>query len=347
MKTEIETRAVNHFKSNKNPVLYIAEIGGNHEGDFEYARRLANLAIRSGADAVKFQIYTGDSLVSPEESPNRNAHFKKFELPQEQYLELADRCNHEDHFFMASVWSKSMLEVYDRHIPIHKVGSGDLTCFPLIKWLVGTKKPLILSTGLATMDEVQNTVSYIASLDEEYLNQKKLALLHCTSSYPTPDEDANLDVIPLLKKEFGLPIGYSDHTLGTEAVKAAVALGAEIIEKHFTDTREGQTFRDHLVSLTCEEVRQLIPKLERINKMKGNSEKKLTESEKKDDHQISFRRSVYANRTIRKGEIFSETNLTVLRPAHGISANRFDQLLGKKSSRSIQPFQVLQEEDLD
>ena len=328
-------------------MFYIAEIGGNHEGDFTHAEELVRLAIDSGADAVKFQLYTGNTLVSRVENPDRNEHFKKFELSQDQYFALAEMCCHAGRGFMASVWDADMLEWIDPYLSIHKVGSGDLTCYPMIRRLVATGKPIILSTGLSTLDEVRDTVSFVESLDASYISHRKLALLHCTSSYPTPDEDANLNAMASLRDAFGLVVGFSDHTLGPDAVEAAVAMGAEIIEKHFTDKREGKTFRDHQVSLTRDEVQALLTKLRRIEVLKGSSEKSLTPSERAAGHHVSFRRSVYAACSIAAGEIFTEENLTVLRPAHGISATRFGDVLGNVAKRDLKTHQVLKDSDVD
>lgn len=335
-----------HFKSRHNAVFFIAEIGGNHEGDFAYARKLAELAMESGADAIKFQLYTGDTLVNPIESPDRNKHFKKFELTRNEYIELANQCNTGSQKFMASVWNKTMLEWIDPYIEIHKVGSGDLTCYSIISRLVHTKKPIILSTGLATLDETKETVDFIFSLDPEYIEQKKLALLHCNAMYPTPDIDANVDAMVTLKETFGLPVGYSDHTLGPQAVEVAVSQGAQIIEKHFTDSRAGKTFRDHKVSLTRTEVQQLLEKLKKIKDLKGDGIKKPTASETKENHHITFRRSIYAAVTIRKGTPFSEDNIVCLRPAHGLSAKEYFNLLGKTAGRDISALHPITESDL-
>jgi N,N'-diacetyllegionaminate synthase len=337
---------VTPFASEKNPVLFIAEIGGNHEGDFAYAQRLTALALESGTDIVKFQIYTGDTLASALHRPDLNRHFKRFELSPAQYSALAEQCIAGGAKFMASVWNAEALAWVDRYIPIHKVGSGDLTCFPLIRKLVATGKPLILSTGLSSLDEIEDTIRFIERLDEAYTADKKLALLQCTSSYPCRDEDIHLLAMETLKSRFGLPVGFSDHSLGSIAVEAAVAMGAVIIEKHFTDTREGKEFRDHKVSLTRDELIALMPRLRRIVTLRGQPEKHLTVAEADAAHQISFRRSVYARCDIAAGEVFSEENLTVLRPADGVPASRFDEVLGKVAQRAFKAHEVIREEDI-
>lgn len=334
------------FKSHKNPVFFIAEIGGNHEGDFEYAKKLTRFAIESGADAVKFQIYSGDALVSRIESPERNKHFKKFELSREQYIRLAEMCRENGVMFMASVWDFERLAWADRHIAIHKIGSGDVTAYPLIKRLVETGKPIIMSTGLCTFNEVRETVEYIQSLDEAYITEKKLALLQCTASYPCPDEDANLNAMLLLRDEFGLPVGYSDHTIGNEAALVTATMGAEILEMHFTDIREGKEFRDHKISITRDEIRELLAAICKVKAFQGKRTKEPTSTEMETGHVKSFRRSVYAACDIQKGEVFTEKNLTILRPEHGLPAYRFDELLGRKALRDILEHDVLRNDDL-
>jgi len=334
------------FTSVRNPVFFIAEIGGNHEGNFAYAQALTQLAIDSGADAIKFQFYTGDTLVSRREGLDRNAHFKKFELSDSQNLELIQMVEDGAALPMASVWSEGMLAWADPSLPIHKVGSGDLTCYPMLALLAKTNKPIILSTGLSSLNEVASAINYIDKCNPSYISEHKLALLQCTSSYPTPDEDANILAMLALKAEFGLPVGYSDHTLGSDAIEAAVAVGAEIIEKHFTDTREGKTFRDHLIALTRDEVRASLQKMRRITSFLGQGDKILTKSEREAGHHISFRRSIYAGNDIKAGEVFTENNLTVLRPFHGVCATHFDDILGRRAKRDLMLHEVLRDDDI-
>jgi N,N'-diacetyllegionaminate synthase len=342
--SKAETESV--FTSSRNPVLFIAEVGGNHEGDEAYLRRLHSLAVASGADAVKYQLYRGDTLVSRVEGYDRNQHFKRFEIPLRVYGELADDCAAAGVEFMASSWDFAMVDWVDPLVKMHKVGSGDLTCYPMLKRLVRTGKPIILSTGLSMLDEVAAAVEYIGSLDECYITSRKLAILQCTSSYPCPDEDANLNAIVTLRDRFGLPTGFSDHTEGALAIEAAVALGAEIIEKHFTDDRAGKTFRDHKVSLTAAEIRELMPRLARIRSLRGSATKEPTAAEVRQAHVTSFRRSVYASRDIAAGERFTSENLTVLRPAVGISASRFDDVLGKTAQRALKTHDVVRDSDV-
>jgi N,N'-diacetyllegionaminate synthase len=334
------------FSSRRNVAFVIAEIGGNHEGDFEYAKRLTALAIASGVDAVKFQIYRGDRLVSAVADPQRNLHFKRFELRKEEYLYLAEMCRAAGVQFMASVWDLANLEWAEGVLRIHKVGSGDFTAFPIIRRLVSSGKPIIFSVGLCTVAEIEHTLDFIGSCDSTYLREPLVALLQCTTAYPCPPEYANLSVIPELKRQFGLPVGYSDHTIGMQACLAAVTLGAEIIEKHFTDVREGKQFRDHLVSTTKAELQQFLTDIEKIGVLKGTSTKAPTEAEISAGHLVSFRRSVYAAKNIMAGDVLTEENLTVLRPQVGIPASEYDSLLGLQAKHNISEDEPIQRENL-
>lgn len=330
-----------NFKGKFGPLL-IAEIGGNHEGDFEYAKKLTKLAINTNVDFIKFQIYTGDSLVSKLESPIRNQHFKKFELTNEQHLELAKMVTDAGIGYMSSVWDMDAMSWIDSFIPIYKIGSGDLTAYPVIKKTLKKEKPIIISTGLSTEKEVLECIEYIQKINPLYKSKDMLAILQCTSMYPILPSDAHLNVIAELKKLTNLTVGYSDHTEGSEALKYAIAMGAEILEFHFTDTREGKSFRDHKVSLTPHEVKELIDEIKLIDCLKGEQLKKPTQIELDHAHEISFRRAVYPNRDIKKGEIINEDSITILRPNHGIDARDFDKVIGKKINCDVVEHQKLE-----
>lgn len=324
---------MNYTWKGKHGPLMIAEIGGNHEGDFEYALKLTRLAIKSDVDFVKFQIYSGDTLVSKVESPQRNKHFKKFELTKEQYLTLAQMCRENGVGFMASVWDPDYLAWIDSYLPIYKVGSGDLTAYPILKKFAEIGKPIILSTGVSELVEVQDAVRYIQAIDDKYEDPNYLSILQCTSMYPIPYKDANLGVMNVYKALFGLPVGYSDHTEGRKALLTSVVMGAEILEFHFTDTREGKEFRDHKVSLTCDEVEKLIMEINEFSELKGDSLKRPLPIE--GDHVNSFRRAVYPTRDLLKGQIITENDISVLRPNHGIDARDYFKLIGKTINRNI------------
>ena len=319
--------------------LLIAEIGGNHEGDFDYAKELTQLAIETDVDYIKFQLYTGNTLVSRIENPVRNKHFKKFELRQAQYIELAKMCQNAGIGFMASVWNMDYLDWIDEYMPIYKIGSGDLTAYPVLRTIAQKRKPIIISTGLSSMDDVSGTVAFLQSLDDLYKDPNYLSILQCTAMYPIPYKDANLNVMQAFAREFNLPVGYSDHTEGSKALEIAVAMGAQILEFHFTDSRTGKSFRDHQVSLTRDEVHQLIKDIKNIQLLKGSSDKKPLPIE--GDHPTTFRRAVYPLVDIPAGTLISEKHLTTLRPNHGIDARNFDKVVGKTTLVDLKAHQKL------
>ena len=325
----------------KHGPLLIAEIGGNHEGDFQAALRMTDLAIASGADYVKFQLYRGATLVSPVESPDRHAHFRKFELEPAQHLELAKRCKDAGVGYLASVWDLEMLEWIDAELDLYKIGSGDLTAYPVLREFARRGKPMIVSTGLATLDDVLESVAFIQQVNPAYRSPSRLALLQCTSMYPIEYADANLRVMDTLRAATGPAVGYSDHTVGRLALVAAAARGAEILEFHFTDSRDNRTFRDHKISLTRDEVRALCDDLDAIAAMLGDGVKRPMPSEVSTGHVTSFRRAVYSARPLKAGETLREEDLVVLRPNHGVDARQFDRVAGTRARRDLAAFEAL------
>lgn len=324
--------------------LLIAEIGGNHEGNFEVAMDMCKQAIDSGADCIKFQLYKGDTLVSKVESPERHKHFQKFELTREEHIQLAKFCHQAGVGYNSSVWDMEMLEWIDPYLDFYKIGSGDLTAWPLLSEFARRGKPILLSTGLASMEEVLHTVSYIQRVDKRYKHPEMLCIMQCTSMYPIPDSDANLRVMDAFRAYTGLSVGYSDHTIGSNALMAAVAMGAEVLEFHFTDSREGKSFRDHQVSLTADEVRLLRLELIRIIEFRGESIKELQSSELANRHDVSFRRAAYLSRDFIPGEIIGVEDIVFLRPCHGVDARDFDALIGATVSHPLKAYQAI---DLD
>ncbi|MFL9839870.1 N-acetylneuraminate synthase family protein [Sphingomonas sp. ST-64] len=322
--------------------LLIAEIGGNHEGNFEVAKALAEAAIGSGADVVKFQIYTGAALVSPVESPDRHAHFKRFELTPDQHIELAKMCRNAGVAYLSSVWDLESLDWIDPYMDFYKVGSGDLTAWPLLREFARRGKPILLSTGLATLDEILQTVATIQAVDDRYRRPEWLCVMQCTSMYPIPDSDANLRVMDTLRAATGLAVGYSDHTIGSAALRAATAMGAEALEFHFTLSRENKTFRDHLVSLTADEVRVLKDEIAQICAFRGNGEKVPQPSEVEAGHLVSFRRGAFVCRPVAAGAVIAADDLCILRPAHGTDARDFGQLVGARALHELEPFRAIE-----
>lgn len=337
----MNTPSIHPAFQSENGVFVIAEIGGNHEGDFSYAKVLTQLAAEAGADAIKFQIYTGDSLVNRSIDPDRAAHFDRFSLKKEEYIELAELCQQLGKIFMASIWDIEAFEIFDPYLSIYKIGSGDLTAFNFLHRTAAIGKPIILSTGLATLAEIKEAMEFIIKIDPSYRTENKLALLQCTSMYPIPNFDTNLNVMKTLREHTRLPVGYSDHTIGGDAIEIAVAMGAQIIEVHFTDDRKDKSFRDHQVSLTRDEIRRFISKIKTIREIQGLDKKSPTRSEIDSGHVQTFRRGLYARRDLQRGSVVTEDDIVALRPLNGLSARHFYEVVGKKLDRDVntlQPF---------
>ena len=309
----------------------IAEIGGNHEGNLDYAKKLLTDAANGGADAVKFQTYFPEKIVSKVEDPDRYKHFGKFSLPIENYFELAELAKENGVMFMSSVWDHESLNELNPVIDIHKVGSGDLTNYPLIKSLLLTGKPLIISVAMAEMIEIKEVIDYIESIDPAYLTDNKLAILQCVAMYGDPQDCfANLNVISSLKSEFkNITIGYSDHTVGNFAANIAVALGAEIIEIHFTDDKSRE-FRDHHISVDAKELAELQDNISRTITLLGSSKKHPVNEIESPERIKEFRRACYLKNDLQKGDVVSFEDLTTLRPCKGIDARDFEKIIGNK-----------------
>ena len=287
------------FSSKVNPVLFIAEVGSNHEGNFSVAKNLVKRACQSNADVVKLQIFTAKNMVAEKYDKNRFDHFKKLQLSKKQNIELFKIIKSYKKKTSASVWDIDQISYFKKYIDIFKIGSGDIHNFQIIKKILGTKKPLIISTGLCNLKDIKLTVNFIKKIDSNYLKKKKLAILHCNTSYPTPAEDSNLGTINFLKKFFDLNIGYSDHTIGDETLVFAYLSGATIIEKHFSNDIEKKTFRDHAISLNKISVNKYLNKINNISRYL-RIKKTLTESEKNQNNLFSFRRSVYTKKILVK-----------------------------------------------
>lgn len=308
--------------------LLIAEIGGNHEGDFEYAKELTRLAIGSGADVVKFQIYTADALVNPRESPDRHRHFRRFELKAEQHRELAQMCIDGGIGYLASVWSLDQLDWVDEFLDFYKIGSGDLTAHAILRGHAERGKPIVLSSGLSTIDDLMASVEVIRDVDAAYCDSDRLAILQCTSVYPLEHGDANVLAMATIAEATGVAMGYSDHTTDGIALRVAAALGAQVLEFHFTDTRDGKEFRDHAVSLTAAEVAELASDLATITAVLGDGLKRPLESEIATGHLASFRRGVYFARDLPAGHVLTADDVVLLRPESALAAWRVGEVVG-------------------
>lgn len=332
---------------NASSPYIIAEIGGNHEGNFEEAKRLSLLAINAGANAVKFQVYTGDSLVNRAIDPQRAAHFDGFSLTAIEYLELAKFCEKMGGVFAASIWDEKQLDDLDPFMPFYKIGSGDLTNFQLLRLIAAKGKPIVLSTGLSTYEEIDRTIDFILKCNSFYECEDSLVITQCTSAYPTPSDEANLSVILEMRSRYKYYVGYSDHTLGTRACEIACAFGVNVIEVHFTDCREGKTFRDHFISFTPDELSELRENSDNIVSLIGSREKEPTMTELSSSNIDSFRRALYPVRDLRAGEVVNASDFVSLRPAKGVAADKIEFLEGKKVVRDLARLSVLSISDFE
>ena len=314
----------------------IAEIGGNHEGDFNYAKKLLFDAIESGADAVKFQTYKPEKIVNRVVDQDRYDHFSKFTLDDDKFIELAKISKEKNIMFMSSVWDKDSLKLLDPFIEIHKIGSGDITNYPLIKEIIKTGKPTIISTAMSTLEEIRSTVDFILSIDESILAEKRLGILQCVAMYGEPmNEYANLNAINTLKDEFPEAIiGYSDHTIGIHACNIAVGMGSKILEVHFTDDKN-RSFRDHHLSATKDELKMLIKNIRTTEVMLGSKLKRPVEEIETASRIKEFRRACYLNKDLSEGKIITNEDLVTLRPNIGIEATEYFKILGKRLKTKV------------
>ncbi len=332
-----------YFKSKFNPCFFIAEVGSNHEGNFIKAKKLILEAVRSNADLIKIQIYTPDGMVNKLYDTERYKHFSKLSLSLSNYINLAKLCKKHKKKFSASIWDPDLIKPLNKYIDIYKIGSGDINNYQIIKKIIETGKPIIISTGMASSKDIKNTINFIKKIDKNYIIKKKIAILHCNTAYPTPPEDTNLFNILKLKNEFKLPVGFSDHAVGSEVIKIAFALGAEIIEKHFSLNPKKKSFRDHQISLNKKQTNDFLFSCKLIKSLMNKKKNNLTQSEKKQKNLYSFRRSIYAKKDIKKGEIFSSKNITSLRPfrKNSLKAEKFFALLGKRSNKKYKTLMII------
>ena len=330
------------------PCYIIAEIGINHNGDIEIAKKLIDAAIESGANAVKFQKRNLKSIYQKEilEDPTLDSQgteilldvLNEIEFKEEEFKIIFDYCQKQKITFLCTPWDIPSVNFLEKlNVPAYKIASADLTNFPLIKHISKTKKPMILSTGMSNMDEIEKTVNFIKNLETDFL------LLHCNSTYPSPVELLNLNLIPMLKEKFNVPIGYSGHETGIISTVTAVSMGGVVVERHITldKTMEGL---DQSSSLEPDQFKKMVEFIRESEKAKGNQQKKMTRGEILQREVLG--KSVICASDIQIDEVFSEKNIEVKSPARGLSPQYFYQLLGKKSNRIIKRGEYLQSEDL-
>ena len=328
----------------QNKIIIIAEAGVNHNGDMAKAKALIDKGAEAGVDYVKFQTFKAGNLVTKQAKraayQDRNTQdndtqyemLKKLELSQAVHQELIDYCAQKGVQFLSTGFDIESLEFLARlGITIAKVPSGEITNLPYLRKVAALFPEVILSTGMATIIEIKDAVKV---LTDNGVNKDKITVLHCNTEYPTPMEDVNLRAMLHIQQEVGVAIGYSDHTLGIEVPIAAVALGATIIEKHFTldKTLPGP---DHKASLEPDELKAMVSAIRNIEKAVGGSGlKEVSISEAK--NKPIARKSIVASKSIKKGDFFTEENITVKRPGIGISPMQWDEVIGKTAKKDFE-----------
>ena len=315
-------------------VLLIAEIGNNHEGDFARAVDMIAAAADSGAHAVKFQTIRPDRLVRPSETI-RLSKLQSFAFTDDQFRELADVAHRHDVQFLSTPFSLDAVDMLAPLVPAFKIASGDNDFFPLIDRAISHGKPIIVSMGFCDEADAKRIVTRIERSITDQQSTSCLALLHCVGAYPVPDDQANLKAITKLRSMFDYPIGYSDHTLGIDACVTAVALGACIVEKHFTLDKHLSDFRDHQLSATPDELRELSERIRLTRTMLGEGAPTLKRPACEVGNATSLRRSITAARDLPAGHIVSDSDIQWQRPATGLRPGSEADVIGKPLEAAV------------
>lgn len=328
------------------PCFIVAEAGVNHNGDINVAKKLIDAAKEAGSDAVKFQIFKTERIVTKyaekaeyqkQASSLDESQYdmiKKLELKDEDFKELYHYAERNDIIFLSSTFDTESVDLLDNlGAPAFKIASGEITNFPLLHHIAEKKKPIILSTGMSTLDEIRDALKAIREK-----GSRDIILLHCVTSYPATIENANLRAMETLRRRFRLPVGISDHTIGMTVPMAAVALGAVLIEKHFT-LDKSLPGPDHRASLEPDELRDMIKAVREVEKALGNGTKKPTEDEEKIRKIV--RRSIVAKVAIPEGAIIREDMLDFKRPGVGIEPRHLKRVVGKRAKTEIKPDELI------
>ena len=324
-------------------VFIIAEAGVNHNGSIELAYKLIDVASASGADAVKFQTFKANNLVSinaqkaeyqkqtTKQSESQFNMLKKLELNTNAHKKLINYCKKKDIVFLSTPFDHESIDLLNGlGLQIFKIPSGEITNLTYLRHIGSLGKEIILSTGMSTLKEIEEALIILTSAGT---SKENITILHANTMYPTPMGDVNLKAMQTIQDKFGIAVGYSDHTLGIEVDIAAVAMGATIIEKHFTldKTMDGP---DHKSSISPDELNAMVSSIRNIEKALGSSIKKPSKSEK--PNIIMARKSIVASKSIKKGELFTEKNITTKRPGIGISPMEWDSIIDKVAKRDYQ-----------
>jgi len=326
----------------KTKTLIIAEAGINHNGDMNLARKLIDVAAEAGADCVKFQTFVADRLLTPHakkagyqnqttgQNESQYSMIRKLELTREMHEELIEHCSsREIQFFSTGFDQESVDLLVELGLDCFKIPSGEITNRPYLRHIGKYGKPVILSTGMANLDEIE---AALRILEEAGTPHNNITVLHCNTEYPTPMNDVNLRAMLTIRDALSVQVGYSDHTMGIEVPIAAVAMGAMIIEKHFTLDRN-LSGPDHKASLEPDEFKAMVDAIRNIEMAMGDGIKRASLSEAK--NKPIARKSIVAACAILEGEVFSETNLSVKRPGTGLSPMRWDEVMGCKAPRDF------------
>jgi N-acetylneuraminate synthase/N,N'-diacetyllegionaminate synthase len=335
MNVKIGSRVIGKGK----PCFIIAEAGVNHNGKIELAKKLIDAAKNADADAVKFQTFKTGKIITKEapkaeyqkETTGKGTQYemiKKLELTEKEFEELAGYAKHKDIIFLSTPFDEESADLLEKlNVPAFKIGSGDLTNLPLLEHIAKKGKPIIVSTGMSNLDEVREAVETVRNA-----GNNQIILLHCTSNYPANIEDCNLLAMHTLEKEFNVPVGYSDHTVGITVAVVAVSIGASVIEKHFT-LDKNLPGPDHRASLEPDELKEMVKEIRNVEKALGTWEKKPAESEM--EVQKVARKSIVAKINIQKGTIITRGMLAIKRPGTGLAPKYINQIVGKIASKDI------------
>jgi len=326
MKQDVQVKIANKKIGGKNPAFIIAEGGINHNGSVKIAKKLVLKASEIGADAIKFQTFTASDLTSDKSKYHKL--FKKLELNESQFSEISDFAKKHNIIFLSTPFSKNAVDILNRlRVPVFKIASGDLTHIPLIKYASSKNKPMIISTGMGTIKEINDAVKAIKSQ-----KNNKIAIMHSVSAYPTPHNESNLKAILTLRNNFSVPIGYSDNGNNLLIPLVAVSVGAKIIEKHFTLSKKMKG-PDHILSANPKELEEMIKKIKIIEESLGDGKKQCQPSEF--DNIIHARRSITANITIPKNIKIEQNMINIKRPAKGIKPKFINSVIGKVTKKII------------
>lgn len=348
-----------HKKATKplaKKILIVAEAGVNHNGELKFAKKLIEGAKEAGADLVKFQTFQAHNLAKADapkaqyqitntknKSESQFAMLKKLELSERDHQKLLQHCREVGITFLSTPFDEESADLLEKWVPFYKIPSGEVTNTPFLEYLAGKEKPIVLSTGMCTLEEIQRAKAAIEKVwKKKQFALDQLTILQCTTNYPASFHEINLKAMQTLSKTFKVPVGFSDHSLGIEAALAAAALGAVMIEKHFT-LDKNLPGPDHRASLSVEELKQMIQSIRHIEQALGDGVKKPSAEEKKN---IPIaRRGLYYREHFPKGKVLSMNDFMRMRPCPGLTPMDFTKLIGRPLKKAVKKHQPAQLQD--